>query len=191
MPRSDRELMVAFKEGDEEAFAALYDRHSRALINFFYKMCYDRALAEDLMQDTFVKILRHRRKYRPQATFKTFLYTVAKNLWIDRHRSQKAAPRTVSTELRVHEDGSTLGDLLPNAAESPVARLADQEAADLVKQALLDLPEGQRLVFVMAEAQGLKYREISDILEIPVGTVKSRMNAAVTRLRGLLGRVLR
>ncbi len=182
--------MVAFKEGDQEAFALLYDRHARALINFFYKMCYDRALAEDLTQDTFVKLLRHRGKYRPDASFRTFLYTVARNLWIDRHRSQKAAPRTVSAEIRVQEDGATLGDLVEAATENPADRLADREAAELVQRALLDLPEAQRLVFVMAEAQGLRYREISRILDIPVGTVKSRMNAAVTRLRGLLGRVL-
>ena len=191
MPRSDGELMVAFQEGDQEAFALLYDRHTRALINFFYKMCYDRALAEDLMQDTFVKLLRSRGKYRPEASFKTFLYTVAKNLWIDRHRSQKAAPKTVSAEIRAQEDGATLGELAEAATDSPVERLADREAAEIVRRALLDLPEAQRLVFVMAEAQGLRYREISEILCIPVGTVKSRMNAAVTTLRGLLGRVLR
>ena len=190
MPRSDGELMVAFQEGDQEAFALLYDRHTRALINFFYKMCYDRALAEDLMQDTFLKLLRSRGKYRPEASFKTFLYTVAKNLWIDRHRSQKAAPKTVSAEIRPHEDGATLGELVEAATDNPVERLADREAAEIVRRALLGLPEAQRLVFVMAEAQGLRYREISEILRIPVGTVKSRMNAAVTTLRGLLGRVL-
>ncbi len=190
MPRSDGELMVAFQEGDQEAFALLYDRHTRALINFFYKMCYDRALAEDLTQDTFLKLLRYRGKYRPEASFKTFLYTVAKNLWIDRHRSQKAAPKTVSADVRVQEDGATLGELVEAVTDSPVQRLRDREAAELVRRALLDLPEAQRLVFVMAEAQGLRYREISEILEIPIGTVKSRMNAAVTTLRGLLGRVL-
>lgn len=190
MPRSDGELMVAFNEGDQEAFALLYDRHARALVNFFYKMCYDRALAEDLTQDTFLKLLRFRGKYRPEASFKTFLYTVARNLWIDRHRSQKAAPKTVSAEIRAQEEGSTLGEALEAAPDSPADRLAGREAADIVRQALLDLPEGQRVVFLMAEAQGLKYREISQILEIPVGTVKSRMNAAITRLRGLLGRVL-
>jgi RNA polymerase sigma-70 factor (ECF subfamily) len=182
--------MVAFKEGDPEAFATLYDRHARALINFFYKMCYDRALAEDLTQDTFLKILRHRGNYRPEATFKTFLYAVAKNLWIDRYRSQKTAPKTVSTEIRAQEEGATLGELVQAAADSPVERLAGREAADLVRDALLKLPDAQRLVFVMAEAQGLKYREIAQILDVPVGTVKSRMNAAVTTLRGLLGRVL-
>jgi len=190
MPRSDRELMVAFAEGDAEAFASLYDRHARPLINFFYRMCYDRALAEDLTQDTFVKLLRFKRRYRPEASFKTFLYTVARNLWIDKYRSLKAAPKTVSTEVRTHEGGATLGDLVEAGGRSSEQRLEDREAADLVRTALQDLPEGQRMVFVLAEAQGLKYREISEVLGIPVGTVKSRMNAAVTRLRGLLGRVL-
>lgn len=190
MPRSDRELMVAFQEGDREAFAALYDRHARKLINFFHKMCYDRALAEDLTQETFLKLLRFRGRYRPEATFTTFLYTVARNLWIDRHRSRKSAPKTVSTEIRAQEDGSTLGDLVEGREEPAEKRIADREAADLVRQALQDLPEPQRVVFVLAEAQGLKYREIADILDIPVGTVKSRMNAAVSRLRGMLGRVL-
>jgi RNA polymerase sigma-70 factor (ECF subfamily) len=190
MPRSDRELMLAFKEGDSEAFVALYDRYTRPLINFFYKMCYDRALAEDLTQETFLRLLRFRKRYRPEATFRTFIYTVARNLWIDRHRSKKAAPKTISAELRVQEDGATIGDLVPGREQGVVKRLADQEAAELVRTAVEDLPEGQRMVFLLAEAQGLKYREISEILEIPIGTVKSRMNAAISRLRGLLGRVV-
>jgi RNA polymerase sigma-70 factor (ECF subfamily) len=190
MPRSDRELMLAFKEGDSEAFVALYDRYTRPLINFFYKMCYDRALAEDLTQETFLRLLRFRTRYRPEATFRTFIYTVARNLWIDRHRSKKAAPKTISAQLRVQEDGATIGDLVPGREQGVVKRLADKEAADLVRTAVEDLPEGQRMVFLLAEAQGLKYREISEILEIPIGTVKSRMNAAISRLRGLLGRVV-
>lgn len=190
MPRSDRELMLAFQEGDSEAFVALYDRYTRPLINFFYKMCYDRALAEDLTQETFLRLLRFRGRYRPEATFRTFIYTVARNLWIDRFRSRKAAPKTISAELRVQEDGATIGDLVPGREQEVPKRVADREAADLVRSAVEDLPEGQRMVFLMAEAQGLKYREISEILEIPIGTVKSRMNAAIGRLRGLLGRVL-
>jgi RNA polymerase sigma-70 factor (ECF subfamily) len=183
--------MLAFQEGDSEAFVVLYDRYTRRLINFFYKMSYDRALAEDLTQETFLRLLRFRGRYKPEATFRTFLYTVARNLWIDRHRSRKAAPKTISAELRVQEDGATIGDLVEGREPGVVKRLADREAAELVRTAVQDLPEAQRLVFLLAEAQGLKYREISEILEIPIGTVKSRMNAAVSRLRGLLGRVLR
>ena len=190
MPRSDRELMLAFQEGDEDAFTLLYDRHARPLINFFHKMCYDRALSEDLTQETFLRILRFAGRYKPEATFKTFLYTVARNLWIDRHRSRKAAPRTVSTEVRVREEGATLGDLVASKEQGTVKRLEDREAAALVRRALDDLPEAQRMVFVLAETQGLKYREIGEVLDIPIGTVKSRMSAAITRLRGLLGRVI-
>jgi len=179
--------MVAFKEGDPEAFDTLLRRHERALINYFYKMCYDRAQAEDLKQETFLRILRSAQRYRPEATFKTYLYTVARNLWIDRHRSRKAAPRTVSADLRIGEDGSTLGDLIQSRGRGTLAELSDQEAAGAVRSALEDLPEGQRMVFVLAFDQGLKYREISAVLGVPEGTIKSRMHAAVARLRGLLG----
>jgi RNA polymerase sigma-70 factor (ECF subfamily) len=182
--------MVAFAEGDEEAFRSLYERHAKPLVNFFYRMCFDRAAAEDLAQETFLRIIRHAPAYRPQGSFKTFLYTVARNLWIDHHRSRQAAPRTVSADVRSDEEGATLAELLPSAEASVTKRLEDREAADLVRAALAALPEPQRLVFVMAESQGLAYGEIAQVLGVPVGTVKSRMNAAVTRLRGLLGRVL-
>jgi RNA polymerase sigma-70 factor (ECF subfamily) len=182
--------MAAFAEGDAEAFAALYDRYSKRLISFFYRMCYDRGLAEDLTQDTFIRLLRSASRYRPEASFKTYLYTIARNLMIDRHRSRKSAPKTVSTEIRVREDGGTLGSLVESREPGTVDSIANREAADLVRRALQDLPEGQRAVFLLADGQGLKYREIAEILEIPVGTVKSRMNAAVSTLRGILGRVL-
>lgn len=191
MPRNDRELMVAFQEGDEEAFRELYERHAHALINFCHKMCYDRDIAEDMAQETFLRIIRSRNSYRPEAAFTTYLYTVAKNLWIDRYRSLKAAPKPVSADQPVGDGDTTLGESVEGREEGPVKQVADREAARLVQAAIEELPEAQRLVFVLAEAQGLKYREIADILEVPVGTVKSRMNAAVTRLRGLLGHLLR
>ncbi len=190
MPASNRELMVAYQQGDPEAFAILYDRHSRALANYFYKMCYDRALAEDLVQETWLRVIRSRDRYEPKATFRTFLFTVATNLYIDRHRSRKSAPKMVSADLPAREEGATIGDLIESRDRAPGDKVDDREAAALVQQALQQLPEGQREVFLLAESQGLKYREISEILGIPVGTVKSRMNAAITQLRGMLGRAL-
>lgn len=183
--------MCAYQAGDEEAFAGLFDRYQRPLLTFFYKMCYDRAMAEDLTQETFLRLIRHKAGWRPDASFATWLYTVARNLWIDRHRSRRAAPKTVSADLPTSEEGGTAGDRLETREEDPVKQVADREAAGLVRRAIEDLPEGQRMVFLLAETQGLKYREIAEILEVPVGTVKSRMNAAVVRLRAFLGRVLR
>jgi RNA polymerase sigma-70 factor (ECF subfamily) len=153
-------------------------------------MCYDRSLAEDLMQDTFLKVLRFRGRYRPEASFRTFLYAVATNRWIDYYRSRKAAPHAVSADLRLGDEGATIGDGVEARDPLPVRRLEDLEAAALVREALEQLPEAQRLVFLLAEMQGLKYREIAEVVGVPVGTVKSRMNAAVTRLRGLLSHVL-
>jgi RNA polymerase sigma-70 factor (ECF subfamily) len=183
--------MVAFQEGDPEAFDALLRRYERMLANYFYKQCYDRTLAQDLVQETFLRILRSAHRYRPEAKFKTFLFTVARNLWIDQHRSRKAAPRTVSADVPWGDEGATLAEAVPSEDTSAESRMAHREAASLVREALQELPEGQREVWILAIDQDLKQREIASILDIPVGTVKSRMNAAVTRLRGLLGGALR
>jgi RNA polymerase sigma-70 factor (ECF subfamily) len=191
MSRSDRELMVAFQGGDPEAFDVLLRRYERMLANYFYKQCYDRTFAQDLVQETFLRILRSAHRYRPEAKFKTFLFTVARNLWIDNHRSRKAAPRTISADLPLGEDGATLADMVPNDEAAAVTRLEDREAASMVREALQELPDGQREVWLLAVDQDLKQREIARVLEIPLGTVESRMNAAVTRLRGLLGGALR
>jgi RNA polymerase sigma-70 factor (ECF subfamily) len=182
--------MVALRKGDQEAFTALHDRYARELVNYFNRQCYDRALAEDLKQETFLRIFLARDRYRPEATFRTFLYTVARNLWIDRYRSRKSAPPMISGDLRVGEDGARIVDLLPADGRGVVNEIADHEAVELVRQARDRLPEAQREVFLLVQEQGLKYREVAEILDVPVGTVKSRMNAALTTLRGLLGREL-
>jgi RNA polymerase sigma-70 factor (ECF subfamily) len=183
--------MVAYQDGDPEAFDALLLRYQRMLANYFYKQCYDRTLAQDLVQETFLRILRSAHRYRPEAKFKTYLFTVARNLWIDQHRSRKAAPRTISADLPLAEEGATLADVVPTPEIGPELSLEGREAAAMVREALLLLPEGQREVWLLAVEQDLKQREIAEVLDIPLGTVKSRMNAAVTRLRGLLGGALR
>jgi len=187
MALSDRELMVAFQNGDTDAFGVLYDRYQRQLLNYFYKMCYDRGQSEDLVQETFLRIVRYAARYRPEATFRTYLYTVARNLFIDSYRSKKSAPKAVSADIRVGDDGATIGDLLPGHEDVAEAKVQDLEAAAMVRTALEDLPDAQRSVFLLVVDQGLKYREVAEILDVPVGTVKSRVNAAVTRLRGMLG----
>lgn len=179
--------MVASRSDDQEAFAALHGRYERAIANWFYKQCYDRALAEDLTQETFLRIWLARARYRPEATFRTFLYTVARNLWIDRYRSRKSAPPMISGDIRVGEEGARIVDLLPADGRDVPDAIADSEAVAMVRAALTRLPEAQREVYILVQEQKLKYREVAEILDVPVGTVKSRMNAAITTLRGLLG----
>jgi len=191
MPPTDRELMVAFQEGDPEAFDRLHARYRLPLKNYFYKMSYgDAGLAEDLLQETFLRLVRHKAKYRPERPFRTYLFTVARNLFIDHYRSKKAAPPAVSADLRLGDEGSTIGDLLVSREQDTVRRLEGTEAAEMVREAVQELPESQREVFLLVFFQELKYREVAEIMGVPVGTVKSRVNAAFTRLRGRLGHVI-
>ena len=182
--------MVAYQQGDAEAFDALVGRYQHKLTNYFFGMCYDRGIAEDLAQETFLRVIRYRARYKPEATFRTFLYAVARNLFIDHYRSRKAAPKAVSADVRVNDEGATIADLLEGKEEAAVERLETSELAKKIREATLELPHSQREVFLLVNEQGLKYREVAAALGVPVGTVKSRVNAALTQLRGRLGHVL-
>ncbi|MEZ6194923.1 MAG: sigma-70 family RNA polymerase sigma factor [Planctomycetota bacterium] len=183
----DVALMLAFKRGDYNAFAVLVDRHQRPLVRFFFGFVGDRQRAEDAAQEVWRKIFRARRDYEPRARFTTFLYRVARNHWIDtcRAASKRGTEYSLDRPLK-GEDGPGAGAFVPSGEETPLEAMENLELKEAIEVALSQLPDGQREVFAMAEFQGLKYAEISEILEIPVGTVKSRMFNAVRRLRELL-----
>ena len=189
MTDSDSELMLRFAGGDDDAFRQLATRYRRPLVNFFYRLTWDRFTAEDYAQEVFARIVRARSRYRPEAKFRTWLFRIAKNYWIDRYREQKAAPPMSSLDHPVADnDGRpvTLTDTVEGSSPRPEDEVRRKEILVAVKTAVGRLPEEQRLVFVLSENQGLRYAEIAEVLEIPVGTVKSRMHAAVRRLRELL-----
>ena len=186
MPPSDSELMERFGAGDDEAFRLLVERHQKPLLNFFWRRCFDRQLAQDCTQEVFLRLVRHRGRWKPQAKFTTYMYRIAENLWIDRYRSRKAAPAMASLQAPAGEDAGELGQVVPGRSRLPEDGAASEELAERLQKALDSLTEDQRSVFLLAETRGLKYQEIGEILDIPVGTVKSRMHAAIHRLRALL-----
>lgn len=186
---SDSELMERFRDGDEEAFRTLAQRFQRPLVNFFYRLTWDRFTAEDYAQEVFARIVRARARYRPRAKFRTWLFRIAKNYWIDRYREGKNAPRMSSLDQPIGQDQGkplTLEDTVEGPSPRPDDEVRRKEIGEAVKEAVKRLSEEQRLVFVLSENQGLKYAEIAEVLEIPVGTVKSRMHSAMHRLRELL-----
>lgn len=184
---TDAELIVRLKRGDLQAFDALFDRHHRSLVSFFFHVSWDRHLAEECAQEVFMKFYTHLGTYEPQAKFTTFLFKVAKNLWIDKLRAGAGDAKPVSLESSSPAgEERSLKDRLPARVDTPVEILTKQETEAALRQAIDRLPDEQRLVVVFSEMQGMKYQEIGEILEIPVGTVKSRMHAAVEKLRELL-----
>jgi len=192
MADPDVGLMLAFQGGDDGAFAELVARHSEALVNYFYFQSRDMDLAEDCAQEAWVRIFRSRHEYNPRARFRTYLFRVARNLWIDVYRSGSRRRQEASLDAEGAPGGGDplrLLERLPGAAEAPGRDLDRRELAALVAEALAGLPAEMREVYVLGELEGLPYAEVAELLHIPVGTVKSRMFNAVRRLRERLGRL--
>jgi len=165
----DAELMRCVQRGERSAFEILIRRHQQGLMNFFRRLgAYNEA--EDLVQNTFVRLFHYRLKYRETAKFTTFLYTLARHTWIDGFRKRKRRDQLTEAWRQEAEAADHA------SAQRPRSRL-DAEAA------LARLPEKLRGVVVLGICQGMPYEEVAEILDIPVGTVKSRIFAALQRLK--------
>lgn len=184
---SERDPLVALRGGDPAPFEAFVVAESSTFLAFFRRLGASSGEAEDLVQEVFLKLFRHADTYEPSGRFRAFAFRIARNAWIDRRRRLASAPRVAARG----EDASG------EEAEEPLARevaslpgpalIAERrEEAGRVGAALGQLSEGHRLVFELGVVQELSYQEIARILEIPEGTVKSRMFHAVRKLRALL-----
>jgi RNA polymerase sigma-70 factor (ECF subfamily) len=173
------------------AFEVLVSRTLPRLLGFFRRLGADAASAEDLAQDVYLKLYRGRASYEPRARFSTYLLRVARNHWIDVYRHKRLGPGTVSTELRRgggEEEGQSLGAGLEGPSVDPARGATQPELRRALEQGLGELEAVSREVFVLAHVHGLPYDEIALVLEIPVGTVKSRVHAATRQLRDILRR---
>jgi len=185
--RDDAALLAAIKTGELGAFAELVDRHQRSLTNFFYHLSWDRQAAEDCAQEVFLRVYSHLDRYEPQAKFTTFLFRIARNLWIDRMRTAAVHGKPLSLDgTGGGGDERRLQDRVASRAPSPVEILAREEQQDALRRAIDRLPEEQKAVVILSEIQGMKYQDIAVILDVPVGTVKSRMHTAMDKLKDLL-----
>ena len=172
---SDNELIVQSLSGDTSAFGVLILRYRRMVIGIAYRVCGDATLAEDVAQETFIRVWDRLPTYRPKGNFRGWIGRIASNLTIDALRRQKP---TVDIEKMVLEAPS----------ERPEAAALRSERAAAVKAAIARLPEQTRAALVLREYEGFSYREIADGLSIPLGTVKSRLNDARRRLKVELAR---
>lgn len=173
----DTDLMLRVRgENDDDAFAVLVCRHQKSLLNFFARsgVQYD---SEDLVQQTFLRLYRYRARYVATAKFTTFLFLLARQVWIDELRRRRRRERLAD---------SLAAEPHPEFAEPTDASAGEGGDLDLAR-ALETLPAGLRRVVELGVYQELAYTDIAEILGIPVGTVKSRMFNALARLRDELG----
>jgi RNA polymerase sigma-70 factor (ECF subfamily) len=181
MTPSDGELMLRVCHDDLAAFDELVLRYQGALIQFFYRHAGDRALAEDCTQEVLLKLYKSRATYLPEGSFRSFVFTIANNLWIDVVRTRRAQPAMLSTDFAAAA-GPT-GVVSTGDPRTPPKHVEMLELGEKIARAIAALPDEQRAVWVLAEECGLRYSEVAAILRVPVGTVKSRMHFATLKLR--------
>lgn len=192
MGRSDEELMLSYRGGDEAAFEMLYRRHEKPLLNFFYRVVMNAVEAENLCQETFFRIVRAKKKYEATAKFKTWLFQIALNLCRDRLRRMKHRSHiSLNTQASSQYDGDIeLHELISDPSSDLEKHMETEELGALVQGAITSLPEDEHLVVVLKEYQGTKFSEIANIMNCPIGTVKSLNHRAHKKLRKILAKYI-
>lgn len=182
---SDEELLQEYSStGNRELFAVLVRRYERELYSYLRRYLGDAEVAEDAFQAAFLQVHLKCKHYEPGRAVRPWLYTIATNQAIDAQRRNRRH-RLVSLDRAGTTDGEEAGkllDLLVSHEQSPAAHLSAMERRHWLVEAVEKLPEGLRDVVNLVYFQELKYREAAEILDIPVGTVKSRLHAAVAKL---------
>jgi RNA polymerase sigma-70 factor (ECF subfamily) len=185
---ADEELMNRYREeGRAALFNELVHRYERELYRYLARYLGDPTAAEDVFQNTFLQVHLKRELFENGRPFRPWLYAIATHQAVDALRKAGRHP-TVSLDQRVsaarsESDAGNLIDLLTSDTDGPLAELQESERQEWVRESVARLPETLRQTLILAYHQDLKYREIAEILKIPVGTVKSRLHAALEKLQ--------
>ena len=185
-PVSDETLFSRYQNGDARAMTTLYDRHARPLRAFAQQR--GAARPDDIVQDAFLRVVRNGASFQGQAKFRTWLYTIARNLCVDASRLDRFRSGPSLDAPTGSEDNRTLGDRIANDSIGTDAsrNLADRQFQTAFDAAMAQLPDEQREVFAMRELSGLSFAEIAEATACNENTVKSRMRYALKQLREAL-----
>lgn len=183
---SDEDLMMQCQRGDMSAFELLVRRYQDPLVNYIYYTINDYHRAEDLAQDTFLRVFKNANRYEPKASFKSWLYTIATNLSRNEIRNRKRR-NTYYLEDMVEENEDVYhSQFMIDTRHQPDILLEKKERQQLIQKTLAQLPENQRLALTLVTYQELSYEEISEILKCSIGAVKSLIHRARQNMKKLL-----
>ncbi len=180
---TDEQLMERYRDGNVSAFRVLMNRHERRVFNFLLRMLGDRDRANELLQETFLRVVKQRARYSPTAKFTTWIFRIARNLGIDELRKRKNRNHRRLDHSANPSDGRPLVDTIPGDSADGFRRAEGNQITRRITEALSHLSEEQREVFVLRQIQQLSFREIADVVQISENTVKSRMRYALEQLR--------
>ncbi len=179
---SDEKLIKEFQNGDENAFNELVRRYKDRLLNFIYNFINDIDRSEDLLQDTFIKLYTHKDSYKEIAKFSTWLYTIAGNLARTELRKVKRRKTFSITELSYEDREFDIPSIESDPSEDENTKIFEKK----IQNSLKNLSDDFKTIIILRDIQELSYDEISKIVGIPIGTVKSRINRGRIKLQELL-----
>jgi RNA polymerase sigma-70 factor (ECF subfamily) len=182
---TDEELLAAYQQGDAGAFELLLRRHRAPLFTFLLRMLGDRERAEDLAQETFLRIVKGAQAWEQRARFQTWLFTIARNLCVDQSRRDRFR-RADSLDETGPDGEPAMVDAVPSREIDPARGAENARLRPVLQEALLGLPVEQREVFILREQAGVPFKEIAELVGVNENTVKSRMRYALEGLRKAL-----
>jgi RNA polymerase sigma-70 factor (ECF subfamily) len=183
---SDEALLLNYRQaGSRDDFAQLVERYERELYSYLRRYLNDAELAQDVFQATFLQVHLKCEQFEEGRRFRPWLYTIATNQAIDAQRRNRRH-RMVSLDRagggKGEDEIGALVDLLVSGEPNPLRELDRQERRETIRESVEQLPDSLKAVVVLVYYQGMKYREAADVLDIPVGTVKSRLHTAIQKL---------
>jgi len=165
--------MFAVRNGDINKLGLLFERYNIKLYNYFMKLTFNSQTSEDLVQEVFRKLIKHRHTYRGDGVFTTWMFQIAHNSYYDHARRRKTNQSIEDNEIDI-------------ADETNIHRsIEDDEDKRLLKQAISNLPDAEREILVLRIYQNMKYKEIATLMDTPLGTVKARAHHGIKRLKTL------
>ena len=186
----DADLVQKYLDGDHHAFQVLADRYHDRLLNFIYRTIGDRDRSEDLVQETFVRVYRHLHRFDPTKKFSTWIYTIASNLAKNELRNRSRNPMVLFQAIKKNWDADHRPLQWEDTSYSPDDLYRKRHLREKVEEAVEQLPEHHRVVFVLREMEGKTYEEISEITGVTLGTVKSRLNRARNKFAQIIAPML-
>ncbi len=184
----DREVVALAKAGREAAYRELLRRYERPVFSLIYRMVRDRALAEDLAQETFIKVLNALESYRPEYKFSSWIFKIANNAAIDHLRRRELDTLSLdgAPDARTADEVEATALQAADRGESPLAELEAREMGSAIEQAIARLRPEYRTAILLRHVEGRAYEEIAEIMDLPLGTVKTYIHRARLELRDYL-----
>jgi RNA polymerase sigma-70 factor (ECF subfamily) len=179
-PRTDEQLILAYRAGDRSSFQELVSRYERELYHFLVRFLSDRVAAEDVFQETFLQIHQSADSFDIDRRFRPWMFTIAANKARDLIRSNSRRPTNpLQASINGDEESGEFLDLMQSSEELPDAPMEKRELRQKVQLTVTSMPEHLREILLLSYFHQFPYQQISDILDIPLGTVKSRLHSAV------------